>query len=70
MCVCVCEMHAHAFALHSCIAHLEVTMIAITQTQQALLQNVKVFHPALAKNTTMAILGDEKRTQQPVMVQE
>jgi hypothetical protein len=31
-------------------------MIAITQTQQS----VKVFHPALAKNTTRAILGDEK----------
>jgi hypothetical protein len=35
-------------------------MIAIIQTQQALLQTVKVFHPALAKNTTRAILGDEK----------
>jgi hypothetical protein len=39
---------------------LEVTMIAIIQAQQALLQTVKVFHPALAKNTTRAILGDEK----------
>ena len=40
-------MHAHAFALHLCIAHLCVHLrIAhlcdcyITQTQQALLQNV------------------------------
>ena len=39
-------------------------MIAIIQTQQALLQTVKVFHPALAKNTTRAILGDEKEHKQ------
>ena len=37
-----------------------MTMVAITQTKQAVLQNVKVFHPALAKNTTRAILGDEQ----------
>ena len=56
-CVCVCvkcmHMHLHCICvLPICVfISLEVTMIAITQTQQALLQNVKVFHPALAKNT-------------------
>ena len=63
-CVCVKCMHMHLHCicvLPICVfISLEVTMIAIIQTQQALLQTVKVFHPALAKNTTRAILGDEK----------
>ena len=64
VCVCVKCMHMHVHCicvLPICVfISLEVTMIAITQTQQALLQIVKGFHPALAKNTTRAILGDEK----------
>ena len=39
--VCVCEMHAHACALHLCIALLCVHLVAWGRSQQALLQNVK-----------------------------
>ena len=39
--LCVCEMHAHACALHLCIALLCVHLSAWDCSQQALLQNVK-----------------------------
>ena len=59
MCIEVAKVAIHiAFVYCPCVCFHLSGSDNDTQTQQALLQNVKVFHPALAKNTTLAILGD------------